>query len=178
MTRIEASVIIAAPPDEVFRYASDWQKWAEWFEGVSDFQPITEVLRGNGARYAYKARLLWFEASVETEITEFVEGRGWKGIARRGIPHTTYWLFEAVDAQTRFTFAQEYRIPIPVIGWLLDVAFIRKQWRCIIAMSLGNLKRHFETCEPGSQVAAGSHGAQQTDGADAPGLLGRGRPVR
>jgi hypothetical protein len=150
MTRIEASAIIPGAPDAVFRYASDWQKWAEWFEGVSDFQPTTEIVRGNGARYAYKARLLWFEARVETEITEFVEGRGWKGIARKGIPHTTYWLFEPVDAHTRFTYAQEYRIPIPVVGGLLDVAFLRKQWRRIIATSLGNLRQHFETREAGS----------------------------
>ena len=159
MTRIEASAIIPGTPDEVFRYASDWQKWAEWFEGVSDFRPTTEIVRGNGARYVYKARLFSFEATVETEITEFVEGRGWKGIARKGIPHTTYWLFEPVDGHTRFTFAQEYRIPIPVVGRLLDVAFLRKQWRRIIATSVRNLKRHFETREAGSQVGAGSHGA-------------------
>ena len=61
MTRIEASAIIPAAPEEVFRYASDWQKWAEWFEGVSDFQPTTKIVRGNGARYAYKARLLGFD---------------------------------------------------------------------------------------------------------------------
>jgi len=159
MTRIEASTIIPGAPDEVFRYASDWQKWDEWFEGVSDFQPTTEIVRGNGARYAYKARLLWFEARVETEITEFVEGRGWKGIARKGMPHTTYWSFEAVDDHTRFTYALEYRIPIPVVGGLLDVAFLRKHWRRIITMSLGNLRRHFETREAGRQVGAGSHGA-------------------
>ena len=159
MTRIEASAIIPGAPDEVFRYASDWQKWAEWFDGVSDVRPTTEIVRGNGARYAYKVRVLGFKATVETEITEFVEGRGWKGIARKGIPHLTYWLFEPVDAHTRFTFAQEYRIPIPVVGGLLDVALLRKQWRGIIATSLGNLRRHFETREAGSQVGAGSHGA-------------------
>jgi hypothetical protein len=159
MTRIESSAIIPAAPEEVFRYASDWQKWAEWFEGVSDFQPTTKIVRGNGARYAYKARLLGFKAGVETEITEFVEGRGWKGIARKGIPHTTYWLFEPVDSHTRFTFAQEYRIPIPLVGGLLDVAFLRKPWRRIIATSVDNLRRHFETREAGSRGEAGRHGA-------------------
>jgi hypothetical protein len=159
MTRIEASAIIPGTPDEVFGYASDWQKWAEWFEGVSGFQPTTEVLRGNGARYAYKARLLGLDATVETEIAEFIEGRGWKGIGRKGMPHTTYWSFEPVDAHTRFTYALEYGIPIPVVGGLLDVAFVRKQWRRIIATSLDNLRRRFEAREASSQPRAGCHGA-------------------
>lgn len=145
MTRIEASAIIPAPSEEVFRYASDWRQWAEWFEGTSGFRPTTEIARGNGACYSYKARLLGLEARVETEITEFIEGRGWKGVARKGIPHTTWWLFEPVGAHTRFTYAQEYRIPIPAVGKLLDVVFVRRQWRRIIAASLENLRRHFET---------------------------------
>jgi hypothetical protein len=144
MTRIGASAIVPAVPEDVFRYASDWQKWSDWFEGVSEFRATTEVTRGNGARYAYKARLLGLDAEVETEITDFIEGRGWKGVARKGIPHTTYWLFEPVDGHTRFTFAQEYRIPIPILGELLDVALVRRQWRRIIAASVENLRRHFE----------------------------------
>jgi len=58
----------------VFAFASEWRTWPDWFEGVSDFRPTTEVLRGNGARYAYRARLMpgiW--ASVETEIHDFEE---------------------------------------------------------------------------------------------------------
>jgi len=38
-------------------------------------------------------------------------------------------------------------------------ADIRKQWRRIIATSVRNLRRHFETREASSEVGAGSHGA-------------------
>jgi hypothetical protein len=144
MTRIEDTVVVPAPLDEVFPYASDWQKWTEWFEGVSDFRPTTPAPRGNGARYAYRARLLGVTASVETEITEFVEGRGWTGVARKGVPHTTHWLFEATGGQTRFTYVQEYQLPVPVVGPLLDRLLLRRAWRDLIAASLANLRRHFE----------------------------------
>jgi len=159
MTRIEASVVIPAPLSEVFPYASDWRVWPEWFEGVFDFRPTTDVARGNGARYAYKARLLGLVAKVETEVTEFVEGRGWKGIARKGMPHATYWLFEPTDGHTRFTYALEYELPLPIVGRLLDSLLLKRQWRRIIATSLDNLRRHFERRRAGSEAAAGSLGA-------------------
>ena len=57
VTRVESRVEIAAPVETVFAYASDWRTWDEWWVGVSGFRPTTAVTRGNGARYAYKARL-------------------------------------------------------------------------------------------------------------------------
>jgi hypothetical protein len=43
MTQIEKSILILTPLEKVFAYASDYQKWEEWFEGVSDFKPTTEI---------------------------------------------------------------------------------------------------------------------------------------
>ena len=68
MTRIERSIFIPAPVKNVFNYATDWRKWSEWFEGVSDFRPTTAVTKGSGARYGYKARIMGISAKVETEI--------------------------------------------------------------------------------------------------------------
>jgi len=132
--------VISAPIEAVFRYASNWRNWPSFFEGVSDFKPTTATTRGNGARYAYKAKMLGIKASVETEITEFIENGGWVGIAAGGIPHRTQWIFESASGQTRFTFVQTYRIPIPVFGALLDRLFVRPAWEKIVERSLANLK--------------------------------------
>jgi hypothetical protein len=145
MSRIELSVLIPAPLPEVFAYASDWQRWSEWFEGVSSFRPITDVTRGNGARYAYAARLMAFRIEVVTEIADFVENVGWTGIARKGMSHTTHWRFEPRGDQTWFTYGLEYRVPLPVLGLLIDSLMLKPQWHRIIAASLGNLKRRFES---------------------------------
>jgi hypothetical protein len=48
MTRIGKSIIIKRPVDEVFTYTSDWGKWYEGFEGVSNFKPTTY---NNDARF-------------------------------------------------------------------------------------------------------------------------------
>jgi len=143
MTRIEDSVILDVPVHAAFEYASDWRRWAEWFEGVSDFRPTSEVTRGTGARYAYRAWLMGVPASVETEVREFVEDQGWTGVATRGLPHRTHWRFEAQGASTRFTYALEYELPVPLLGAVLDALVMKRQWRRIIGRSLSNLRRHF-----------------------------------
>jgi len=144
MTRVEASVEIAAPLPEVFAYASDWRKWEEWWLGVSDFRPTTEVTRGNGTRYAYKAWIGGIRMEVETEIHDFVENVGWRGVVTRGTPHTTRWLFEPAGAGTRLTYTLEYRIPVPVVGPLLDALLMRPGWQRRLERSLANLKARFE----------------------------------
>jgi len=156
MTRVENSVIVDAPVHTVFAYASDWRRWAEWFEGVSDFRPTTEVTRGAGARYAYRASVMGIPATVETEVREFVEDQGWTGIATRGLPHRTHWRFEAQGERTRFTYGLEYQLPVPLLGAVVDTLIVKGQWRRIIARSLSNLQRHFSPT--GSRVAGGGRG--------------------
>jgi len=94
MTRVESSVDVPAPLAEVFAYASDWRKWEEWWEGVSDFKPTTKLTRGNGTRYAYKAWIAGITLNLETEIHEFAENVGWTGMVIKGPPHRTKWVFE------------------------------------------------------------------------------------
>jgi len=144
MATIERSIEIEAPIEEVFGFASDWQNWATFFEGVSDFKPLTEIERGNGAKYAYKARMLGISAPVETEIRDFAENHGWTGICRKGLEHETNWTFLSVSGKTRFTYGLQYRIPVPIVGNLLDTLIIKPQWERIIERSLANLKALME----------------------------------
>ena len=143
MIRIEHSTIIQAPVDQVFSYAADYRKWPEWYEGVSDVTTTTPVTEGNSARYAYKVRILAVSATVETEIHDFVQNRGWTGISTRGIRHRTTWIFEPIGPATRFTHAVEGHVPVPLLGALCDSIFLEPQWDKIVKNSLNNLKQHF-----------------------------------
>ena len=140
MTKITKSVFLENPIEAVFQYASDYTKWEDWFEGVSAFKPVTESNRGNGTRYAYKANMMGLTIGVEPEIFDFVENKGWKGKATKGMPHQTSWEFEAIDRGTKFTYGLEYEMPIPIIGKWIDNAFMKPQWEKIIERSLENLK--------------------------------------
>jgi len=158
LTRIEDSIVVAAPLRDVFSYASDWRRWAEWFEGVSEFRPTTESDRGDGARYAYRASLMGIPAAVETEIRDFVEEAGWTGVSTRGLSHRTFWRFEPRGESTQFTYAMEYRLPVPVLGAALDKLLLARQWRRIIRKSLSNLQGHFaeSSVQPGSGGSSGA----------------------
>ena len=139
MTRIERSVLIDANIRDLFAYVSDYRYWSDWFEGTSGFRVTSKIERGNGARYRYKAWMFGIPAIVETEIHDFVENAGWKGISTRGMPHRTEWIFEQEGYQTRFTYVLEYSVPVPV----LDSLFMKKKWTSIIEKSLENLKIKF-----------------------------------
>ena len=143
MARIEQAIVIPAPLEDVFAFASDYRKWGDWFEGVSEFTPITTITEGNGARYAYKARLLGISVGVETEIHDFRRNEGWKGVATKGVAAQTFWTFRPEGDGTRFTYALEYDLPIPLLGPLVDSMFMKRQWKRIIAKSLENLNRQF-----------------------------------
>ena len=142
MTRIERTVVIQAPVERVFSYTADHQKWAEWFESVSDVKATTGVTQGNGARYAYRVRVMTVSARVETEIHDYVQNRGWTGLSTRGLPHRTRWIFEPIGSATRFTYIVEGHLPIPLIGSLCDSLFLQPQWEKIVQHSLNNLKQH------------------------------------
>jgi hypothetical protein len=110
------------------------------------------------ARYAYRARVMGFSAPVETEIHDFVRNRGWTGVSTKGIAARTYWTFEPIGDATKFTYAMEYQMPIPLLGPLLDSWFARPQWQKIVERSLNNLKRHFA-----SPVGTPSHQAHLSE---------------
>ena len=144
MTNISKSIFIDRPLEIVFQYASDYTKWEDWFEGVSDFKTTTETLRGNGARYTYQAKMMALSMQIETEIYNFVENKGWNGRAIKGMPHRTSWSFEQVRSATKMTYSLEYSIDIPLIGNWLDKTFLKPQWDRIIKNSLENLKHQLE----------------------------------
>jgi uncharacterized membrane protein len=143
MIRVEHTITIEAPVEQVFNYAADFRKWHEWFQGVSDVRNTTATVQGNGARYAYRVSIMTTSTTVETEIHDFVPNQGWTGIATKGIPHRTKWIFAPVGSATEFTYVVEGRLPVPLLGPLCDSLFLKPQWEKIVQNSLSNLRQHF-----------------------------------
>jgi uncharacterized protein YndB with AHSA1/START domain len=132
MTRIERSIIIPAPVEDVFSYAADYRTWATWFDGASDVRASAAIAQGNGARYAYRVRMMGVSASVETEVHDFVVNSGWRGVATRGVPHETSWICREVEEGTSLTYSLEYRLPVPLLGSIVESLLMRPQWERFI----------------------------------------------
>ena len=144
MTEIKRSIKIEAPVNKVFEYASDYQKWPEFFEGVSDVKAITKTTRGNGAKFIYKVKVLGMKVTVGTEFQQFKENEGWIGKSFKGIEHQTQWIFENSNGDTEFTFIQNYKFPFYFGGKFIDKMFAQPEWIKIIENSVQNLKRLME----------------------------------
>jgi len=144
MTKVEASVEINKPVRDVFAYASDWQHWNEWREGVSNLKPTTEIERGNNARYAYKTKIAGMKFNLETEIHYFKENGGWQGIVRKGLPHKMQWVFESKAGKTKLSYILEYSPPFFLIGPLLDFFILKPGWQRMLEKTLNNLKIQLE----------------------------------
>lgn len=144
MTEIKRSIRIEAPVSKVFDYASDYQKWPEFFEGVSNVKPITETTRGNGAKFIYKVKALGMKVTVGTEFQQFKEYEGWIGKSFKGLEHQTQWIFKKSNGNTEFTFIQRHKLPFYLGGKFIDKMFTQPEWIKIIENSLQNLKRIME----------------------------------
>ena len=144
MTEIKRSTIIGAPVEKVFNYACDYQKWSEFFEGVSEVKAITEKIRGDGARFIYKVKVLGMRVTVGTEFQQFKENKGWIGKSFKGIEHQTQWIFDRSNGNTEFTFIQNYKFPWYFGGKFIDKKFAKPEWIKIIENSVKNLKKLME----------------------------------
>jgi len=144
MNEIKRSIKIEAPVNKVFEYASNYLKWPEFFEGVSDVKSITETTRGDGSKFIYKVKVLGMNFTVGTEFQEFKEDEGWKGKSFKGIEHRTQWIFKKSNGNTEFTFIQSYKYPWYLGGKFIDNKFVYPSWIKIIENSLQNVKRIME----------------------------------
>ncbi len=144
MTRIETSVDFDAPVTDVFAFVSDWRHWRDCWVGVSDLKPATGITRGNGARFTYKACIAMVSLNLETEIHDFEQDVGWRGVVTSVFPHGSRWVLEPLNGKTRLTCILEYDPDELFLGSLADRLLLRPMWRRRVKKSLGNMKIGFE----------------------------------
>jgi len=141
MTEIKKSILINAPRKKVFEFASNYLKWQDFFVGISDIRPITDITSDNGARFLYKVQLMGIKVKVGTEFQQFKRNEGWIGQSFKGLNAQTQWIFKEIGEKTEFTYIQRYKLPFYMGGNLIDKKIITPQWINIIEESLNNLKR-------------------------------------
>ena len=141
MTEIKQSIKIDAPVNKVFGYASNYLKWSEFFEGLSDVKPVTKITDDNGARFIYKVKMMGLKVTVGTELQQFKKNEGWIGKSFKGLEAQIQWIFKESNGSTEVTYIQKYKLPFYFGGKCFDKKFIQPQWIKIIDNYLQNLKR-------------------------------------
>ena len=141
---VKRSIRIEASVEKVFQYASDYRKWPTFYEGVSDLKAITEITRGNGAKFIYKAKVMGLRFTVGTELQQFKQNKGWIGKSFKGLNHQTQWIFIESGNGTEFTHAVSTNLPWYMGGQFMEKKVLGPEWEKIVENSLQNLKTLME----------------------------------
>jgi len=147
MTKVETSVVIEAPLERVYAYASDWRNFKRYFVYVRDVRPLTEKTLGEGAHLELRVRFRGLALKGEWRGIDETENESWTFNAKlMGRWATKHCRFEASNGSTRVIYTLEYKPPpLPLIGRLLDALLMRTEWERLNKRSFETLKELIET---------------------------------
>lgn len=115
MATIGAEHVTDAPLDQVFAYIADSANVPEWFYGVQAFQPLTELTRGLGSKYAITLNV-GRPITARFECTEFVENELIAVETFDGPRASSRWTFQPDGTGTRIRGEFDYTLPGGVAG--------------------------------------------------------------
>jgi uncharacterized membrane protein len=108
MTKMQASVVIGRPIEEVFTYVVDAATWPKWQEGLLEAEQTSEGPVGSGTTFRGTNQMMGQKMEWTSEVTEFETN---KKVGHRIIsgPMSVQQAltFEAADGGTKFSLVAE-----------------------------------------------------------------------
>jgi acyl-CoA synthetase (AMP-forming)/AMP-acid ligase II/uncharacterized membrane protein len=119
--RVEETITIDAPPDEVWDVITDPETYTTTLAGITRFDVEGTKQRGLGARYSMRMHVGSAEIGGLVEIVEFDSPRDMAWTSITGLDHRVRWrLREQDDGATRVTFRLSYQSPGTLLGTIAD----------------------------------------------------------
>ena len=123
MARMEASVVISRPVDEVFAYMTDVRNWPQWNSAMLEGEPTSEGPVGVGTTGRGVSQFLGRRVEWASEVTEYEPNRKVELKITMGPTSMEQSLtFEPVEGATRFTLVGEgetggfFKLAEPVVN--------------------------------------------------------------
>ena len=108
MTKIQSSIVIDRPIDEVFEFTHDPTKDALWQTTLVESKQVTEGPMGVGTRLRQVRHFLGLRIEMALEVTEYEpNGRSAVKTVSGPVPLSGSYVLEPVDGATRLTVAGE-----------------------------------------------------------------------
>lgn len=125
MYRLVASIVVAAPRDEVFAAYCDPEIWQAVLPGLVGLSMLNDPPFGLGTRWRQRRRLLWMSDESEAEVTVFEPPERLEyriehpKLAAEGAVFHMAEHFADEDGATRWSVGVSLEMPKPVPGPIL-----------------------------------------------------------
>jgi uncharacterized protein YndB with AHSA1/START domain len=145
VTGIYVSIVIGAPPHEVWEAVADVSSHLRWMTDADAIRFESAQTSGVGTRFVTDTKVGFIRLADHLEITEWVEGRA-IGVRHEGLVTGSgrFTLDGAVDGGTLFAWEEQLRFPWWLGGRLAEAAaglVLRPIWQ----RNLRRLKQLVET---------------------------------
>jgi uncharacterized protein YndB with AHSA1/START domain len=140
--QIERTIVLPAPPGEVWAVLMDWEHQADWMLDADRVEVVSSHREGVGVRLAVRTRIGGIPA-----FTEPMEVVAWDPPRRIQIRHGSAvagmgtWTLMPVVGGTAFTWAEDVRLRVPVVGDLAALLY-RPVMRMLMGRAMAGLRRH------------------------------------
>jgi polyketide cyclase/dehydrase/lipid transport protein len=145
--RLSVDGVLPVDAETAWAHLVAWERQAAWMADADEVRVVGPARRGVGVRIAVRTRVLHVPAF--TEVLEVVR---WEPPRLLQIAHTGIvrgaagWRLDPLDAgETRFTWIEDLRLPVPVLGELALRVYARFMRR-LMARSIARLAAEIRRC--------------------------------
>ncbi len=151
MIRVEKSVMIDRPSDDVFAYVADQRNAIHWQSGIVEIRRLSDGPPGVGTRHAFVRTLMGRQIAGENEYVDYEPGRRVAFRTTSGPALLASYIVEPTTAGTRLTAT----IEMDVSGVLsLAEPLVAAGLRRDVVANLRRLQTILETPIASSDAAA------------------------
>ena len=145
MPRLDNSIDIKAPADQVFAFVSDITTHPEWVKWTKEAQVTSLDRSGVGSTTAGVMQVGPKKEKIETLTTEFKEGQFVTRRNTRGMDMTDRLSVLPFGDGTKVAWSIDYSPPMGSMGKLMDMLFMERLFDQLMKDSLNNLKERLES---------------------------------
>ncbi len=145
MARIEKSIVINAPPEEVFAKFGDFEGWTEWSDPL-EVKITSKKRMGVGVTFYSVGKLVGRRTETDAEVTEWIENE--RIDIRSTAGNVTFFgsnIFKPGAGGTEYTIVVNYEMAYSLLGKILDKLKVSKDAEKIIESANQNLKNLLES---------------------------------
>ena len=140
--------MLPVPIEEAWTVLMDWERQADWMLDADSVTVVSDQREGVGVQLAVRTRLFGIAA-----FTEPMEVVGWDPPRRLDIRHGSLvvgsgaWILDPIAGGTRFTWREEVRLAVPVLGELA-AAIYRPIMRGLMDQAMKGLRGYLIATGP------------------------------